>query len=109
MVVGIRRIRRFQLEYKERFYCPNSGKFVEIANQRFYSNYRYSGNDLSKTTVSERTEYIPVAYISESVEINAAISKDSRKCGGNATNIGDVNISIDNRKEKIHEHEKGEI
>eukprot|EP00944_MAST-04C_sp_MAST-4C-sp1_P005145 g5145.t1 len=108
MVVGIRRIRRFQLEYKERFYCPNSGKFVEIANQRFYSNYRYSGNDLSKTIVSERTEYIPVAYIPESVEINATISKDSRKRGENATNIGDVNISIDSRKEKIHEHEKGE-
>ena len=107
MVVGIRRIRRFQLEYKERFYCPNSGKFVEIANQRFYSNYRYSGIDLSKTVVSERTEYIPVSYIPESVEMNGTTSNDSRKCGTNATNIEDVNISIDSNKEKIHEHEKG--
>ena len=25
------RIRRFQKEYKEKFYCPDSGKYIEIA------------------------------------------------------------------------------
>ena len=76
MVVGLKRIRQFQMEFTEKFYSPDYGGFMKVGKARFneFAIAAAASNRPTTTTTTESIESITTT--TESTESTESIEKE---------------------------------